>query len=176
MKLFKKFLIGLFLFLVSLLVISFVLPASVSVSRSIVINAGPEKVFPQINNLKNFQKWSPWDKRDPGIKLVFSGPEQGVGQKISWVSVKDDVSMGTQIITASKANSKVDTELDFGDMGKATTMFTLTSEKGGTQVTWKFYTEFGQNPLGRWAGIFFDSMLGKNFEKGLEKLKAIAEK
>lgn len=162
--------------IVAFLAGAYVLPSQVSVSRDIVINAPAAKIFPHMNDLRKFQAWSPWGSIDSEMKLVYSGAEVGKGQIAAWSSTNPNVGTGMQEITESVVNKRVATKLDFGDMGKATASWDLTSAGEGTKVTWSFQTDLGTNPMMRWMGLLFDGWIGKDYEKGLKDLKKIVEK
>lgn len=57
---------------------------------------------------------------------------------------------GAQVISLSEPNSKVVTDLDFGDMGGAVAIFDLVENNGKTSAIWGFSTDMGNNPIGRW--------------------------
>ena len=54
-------------------------PEIFRVSRSAAIRARPEKIYPLIADLRTFNGWNPFVKKDPAIKLGYSGPESGKG-------------------------------------------------------------------------------------------------
>ena len=172
----KKFIAGILGAIALFIIVGLFLPREVSVSREALINAPPEKVFAYINDLKKFNEWSPWAKRDPNMKQTFSGPASGVGQKVAWSSDHDQVGSGTQEIVESAAPSLVRTKLDFGDMGSADASFNLEGLDGGSRITWGFTTDLGGNPMMRWMGLMFDSWIGADYEAGLAALKELAEK
>lgn len=82
MKLIKRILGTVVLIAVAMIAIAYILPRTVSVERSIVINATPDKIFPLVNNQKNGADWSPWLARDPNVQVIYSGPDAGVGSKM----------------------------------------------------------------------------------------------
>ena len=170
----KKFIIGLIGAVALFVVVAFLLPREVEVSRQTQINAPPEKVFAYVNDLKKFNEWSPWSQGDPNMKQTYSGPPSGVGQKVAWDST--EFGAGTQEIVASEPNKLVRTALDFGDQGTANAAFSLEPMDGGTRVTWGFKTDLGNNPIGRWMGLMFESWIGSDYEKGLASLKALTER
>lgn len=153
---------------------AYVLPADVSVRRSIVVDAPPAKVFPLVNDLKAFSQWSPWSAADPKLSVTFAGPDAGAGQSMTWVSDKPEVGKGTQTITASEPDRRVSSALDFGDMGKAAAFFDLAPEGAGTKVTWGLDTTMN-SPFERWLGLWLDGAIGAEYERGLVRLKALAE-
>lgn len=153
----------------------FLLPKDVAVARSIEIDAPADEIFPYVNSLKAGADWSPWLSRDPEVQLVYSGPDEGVGAKLDWTSEHPQVGNGSQAISLSEQNSKVVTELDFGDMGNAVAQFNLVESGGKTTVTWDFATDMGSNPMGRWMGLMMDTWVGGDYETGLANLKALVE-
>ena len=168
--------IGAFVALLAVLaLVGFLLPRQVTVSRSVIIDAPPEAIFPHLNDLKATAAWSPWLERDPDLQVVYEGPEQGVGQRMSWVSEVQSVGSGSQEITASTENERVETALDFGAQGTALSYVALDPIDGGTEVTWGFDTDMGGNPVGGWMGLMMDRWIGGDYETGLSRLKALVE-
>ena len=157
---------------------AYLLPASAKFQRTATIAAPPAKIYAVISNYKRFNEWSPWFERDPAAKYSFSGAESGVGAKMAWDSAKSDVGKGTQEIVAAVPDKSLDVKMDFGAMGVSNADFMLEPAADGksTKVTWGFATELGMNPISRWMGLVMDRMVGPDYEKGLAKLKAVAEK
>lgn len=175
MRIIGKLAVGLLILVAILAATAFLLPREIEVSRSIVINAPAEKIFPHVNNLRKWDAWSPWAKMDPDAVFEYSGSDQGVGQEVTWRSDRRDVGNGSQKITQSIANKRVSTALDFGDMGTATAAFQFEPEGSSTRVTWGFETDTGNNPLERWFGLMMDKWIGGAYEQGLDNLKSVAE-
>ena len=92
-----------------------------------------------------------------------------------WVSDQRDVGTGSQEIVVSEPDSRVETALDFGEMGTATAFFDLAPGGGGSRVTWGFTTDTGFNPVGRWMGLMMDRWVGADYETGLANLKTLVE-
>ncbi|WP_119391152.1 SRPBCC family protein [Taklimakanibacter lacteus] len=175
----KKFLLSVAYALIALLVIfmggAYTLPGEAVVERQITIAAPPEKVFAIVGDLKRFPEYSPWAVLDPGLHYNFEGPEIGIGQKMSWTSDNPQVGKGSQTVVDYQPNKRFATTLDFGDMGDAIAYMELKPVDNDTSVTWGFKSLL-RNPLERWMGLLFDRWIGADYEKGLAKLKAIAEK
>ena len=176
MKFLKRILQVIVVLVLVFVVGAFLLPREIAVSRTASIAAPPEKIFPLVNSMKSTEQWSPWMTKDPAIKLTYSGPEMGVGNTLEWVSDVPEVGVGSQVITASTTNERVETALDFGAMGKANAYFDLAKSQGGTELTWGFVTDAGYNPMARWMGLMMDRFVGADYEVGLENIKALAEK
>jgi hypothetical protein len=171
----KKILGTLIVVVVVLVGVAYMLPRYVHVERSVVVDRPAGVVFQILNSFKHFQEWSPWVDYDPSAQVSYSGPESGVGAKMAW-SGNDKVGKGSQLITASEPGARVATDLDFGGMGSAKSAFVLKGDGGGTRVTWLLDLDMGNGPIGRYMGLFMDGMIGKDYEKGLTRLKALAEK
>jgi len=153
---------------------SFLLPAQAVVTRSIDIQAPPEKVFAIVGDLRRFNEFSPWADIDPDIKYTFEGPESGVGQRMKWSSDNADVGSGTQTIVKYEPTTFVESQLDFGMRGRSTASFDLVPSTAGTNVTWTFNSDLEGIPA-KWFGLMFDRWIGADYEKGLAKLKSVAE-
>lgn len=154
---------------------AYLLPGTAKVSRTVVIAATPQQVFPYVSNFRNFNRWQPWAKRDPETRYTYEGPEQGEGHGVMWMSDNPKVGSGTQKITSAVPNKSVEVALDFGDMGKATSAFLLDPRDDGTKVTWTFESQLGANPLKRYMGLMFDRWIGPDYEHGLAALKQLVE-
>ena len=151
-------------------------PDTFQVSRSVSINAPAETIFPLINDLRKFSTWSPFDKKDPNMARVYSGPDRGVGQRLDWDGNRE-IGKGWFSIIGSAPSSKVDMELNMIKPMSARNLvsFTLIPEGATTNVTWLMQ---GQVPLfAKVLHLFIDmeKMCGDDFSEGLASLKAMAE-
>ena len=63
----------------------------------------------------------------------------------------------------------------FGEQGNALASVVLEPAGAGTKVTWGLDTDLGFNPIARYFGMMMDGMVGPDYEKGLARLKAVAE-
>ena len=151
-------------------------PDVFSITRSAVVSALPSAVFAHVNNLRKWDAWSPWAKLDPNAHNSFSGPEEGVGAKMSWQG-NGKVGEGSMTITDSVLPQRITFQLDFLKPMKATNtaIFTFTQEGSVTKVVW---TMSGKHtPISKIMHyvINCDKMVGGQFEKGLADLKKIVE-
>lgn len=171
----KKTLAGLGVVVAILIFIGLALPSGLDVQRSATINAPPSAIFPYINDLKAFNRWSPWAEMDPNTQYTFAGPASGVGAKMIWNSKDPGVGGGAQQITASELDRRVEVVLDFGDQGQGTSYYDLKSEGLNTVITWGFKTDFGYDLVSRYLALLMDDMVAEEYEKGLISLKALVE-
>jgi effector-binding domain-containing protein len=161
--------------LVALVAIAFLLPREVHVEREIHIDAPAATVHTLLNGYRRFHEWSPWADLDPNAKYVITGPDQGIGAKYAWSGDPKTIGSGSEVIVESRPHDLVRSTLDLG--GKACTVtFRVTPEADGSRVAWRLDFDLGANPAARYFGLFTDSLMGKDFEKGLARLKALAEK
>lgn len=161
----------LLILLVLLGLIGLMLPSSAQVSRTIEIEAPVDAVFPHLNSMKRFHAWSPWTGIDPETTYLFEGPASGVGSRMRWYSGEEGIGEGSQIITASSHNRRVETDLVFGDQGEGTATFELIPVEGATELRWTFQTDFGWDIFGRYVGLMLDAMIGTAYDRGLQNLK-----
>lgn len=171
----KYLFIGLVGLCLTLCAVGLLLPSSVRVERSILIERPPAAVFAELDDPSRFNAWSPWYGIDPNAKYDFSGPSRGVGATLTW-SGNSEVGAGSQRIIASVPDSRIDVALEFSGFGTATASYLLEPEANGTRLRWVYQSEFGLNPAMRWLGLFMDGWVGPDYEKGLAKLKALLER
>ncbi|NJR44311.1 SRPBCC family protein [bacterium] len=171
----KKIAVAFTILILALTGVAYLLPAQVPVERSIVINKAPADIFPLINSWQRFNEWSPWYSLDPKAVYERSGPDTGVGATHSWRG-NSDVGVGKTTITQSTPERRVDIRLEFEGMPTSNYWLTLTPEGNSTKVVWHMDANMGNNPISRWFGLAMDGMIGADYEKGLNKLKEIAEK
>jgi len=168
--------IAVLVLIVGVLVFAASKPDSFRVQRTASIKAPPEKVFALINDLKGWNTWSPYEKKDPAMKRTLSGAPTGKGAIYEWSGNKD-VGRGRMEITDAAPPSKVLIKLDFIEPFEAhnTAEFDLQPRGDMNDVTWALY---GPSPfIAKVMGLFFnmDTMIGRDFETGLANLKAVAE-
>lgn len=173
----KKLAIAFVVILAVILGVAAIGPDSFSVKRSIAIKAPPEKIIVLINDFHNWGSWSPWEHLDPNMKRTFSGAPSGTGAVYAWKG-NDDVGEGRMEIVDQAVPNKVNIKLDFIDPFESSnvTEFTLAPQGDVTTVTW---TMSGPMPfVSKIMSVFvsMDKMIGKDFEKGLGTMKAVAEK
>ncbi len=166
------------LVLIALIIIGFALisPDRVRVERSILIDAPRATVFALANDFRNSEKWSPWADIAPEVtEVTFSGARRGVGAAMRWVSEDAQVGSGMQTITASEPFDRIAVDLSFEGQGEATADYRFRDVDGQTEVTWAYAQVFGMSIPGRLIGRFLDGWIGPDYERGLSRLKTLAE-
>ncbi|WP_183100084.1 SRPBCC family protein [Nocardioides pelophilus] len=148
--------------------------ASFSQTRDTVIDAPPATVHALLDDFHAWQDWSPWEEMDPDLERTYSGAEKGVGAQYAWSGNKK-VGTGRMEITSSTAE-RIDIDLEFIEPFKARNqaIFELTPHGKGTRVEWTMAGE--RNLLMSAMGkLYFDKAIAKDFDRGLAKLRALAE-
>ena len=86
-------------------------PDTFRVERSRVISAPPERVFGLIHDLRQFNTWNPYERKDPAIQGQYSAATSGPGARYAWQS--DKVGVGSMEFVEATAPRRVGRKLDF---------------------------------------------------------------
>jgi len=152
------------------------LPSTFDVKRTIVIKAPVEIVFNQINDLKKWTAWSPWEKMDSNMIKTYSDKTVGLNAQFSWVSENPKVGIGSMEITEVIEKEKISTSItnEAGDVVSGG--FTFETNGDETKVDWGMYSEYSTFQLqSRFFALIFKSILEETFDQGLSSLKDVAE-
>ncbi|WP_323791793.1 SRPBCC family protein [Nocardioides sp.] len=145
------------------------------VSRSTSVDADPALVHAFVNNFHEWKAWSPWEDVDPDMERIYSGAPSGVGAHYAWLGDRK-AGQGTMEIVASSPE-RIEVALSFVKPFKASNdvVFRIEPGNGGTEVTWEMSGE--QKGLMALVGKVYsmDRLVGKDFERGLARLKVAAE-
>jgi uncharacterized protein YndB with AHSA1/START domain len=173
----KKILVVVVLAVAGILGVAATQPDEFRFERKSAIKAPPEKVFAILNDFKQWDKWSPWEKKDPAMKRTFGATTSGKGATYAWEGNKD-VGQGSMEIAESVPLSKIAINLNFIKPFEAQNKveFSLLGVADTTTVTWAMQGKC--NFISKIIQVFvsMDKMVGPDFEAGLANLKAAAEK
>jgi hypothetical protein len=147
-----------------------------TVERSVSVEAPASRVYEQIASFRNWPKWSPWEDIDPDLSRTYSGAESGTGAVYAWSGNRRAGKGRMQIVRATEP-SRVDIDLVFEKPWKArnNTYFLIEPASSGAVVTWSMTGT--KTLMTKMMGVFksMDAFLGPDFDKGLARLKAVAE-
>ena len=149
------------------------------VSRSTSVDAPPARVHDLVEDFRAWTQWSPWEGVDPELERRYSGPDRGVGAAYAWEGNRK-AGAGSMEIT-SVTEETVGVHLAFLKPFRSTSEVTfriVPASPGGsgpTEVTWEM--------RGARTGLMgvvsrvvpVDRLIGRDFEKGLARLRAVAE-
>lgn len=145
--------------------------------KSAVINARADKIFPYLNSFKLGSQWSPYEKIDPAMKKILSGPESGVGAVMEFDG-NAKAGSGKLEILESVPNQKVEIQLTmtkpFGAQNRVRYELVPQSD-GQTKFTWSIEGE--NNYLSKLVSVFIDcqKILDEQFSHGINNLKNLME-
>jgi hypothetical protein len=151
-------------------------PDEFRVERRLRIAAPADTLWPLVSELRSFNRWNPYERKDPLIKSRYDGAASGVGSRYLWES--DKVGTGALEITGQQPGRVVQMKLDFIKPFEAHNLaeFRLQpTPDGATEVSWSM-----QGPssfMSKLMGVFInmDRMVGRDFEDGLHNLQQLAE-
>jgi uncharacterized protein YndB with AHSA1/START domain len=147
-----------------------------TVERSTTIDAPPERIYPYVADFHRWTAWSPWEDLDPALQRTYAGAEAGVGAVYDW-SGNRKAGKGRMTIVEATEPSLVRIDLQFEKPWKARndTSFRIEPAGSGSRVVWSMTGK--KTLMTRATGIFtsMDKLVGKDFEKGLARLRTAAE-
>ena len=152
--------------------------ATYTVQRKAVIKAPPQAIFDRISHFSKWERWSPWEDLDPEMEKRYLGaPDGQVGSGYSWKGNRK-AGEGSMTLSAAEAPNLVRADLQFLKPFKSTSELEWELKQAGdtTEVTWTMVA--GHNLMTRVMSAvgLMDRMIGKDFEKGLARLKTLAER
>ena len=151
-------------------------PDEFRVERRLRIAVTADKLWPLVGELRGFNRWNPYERKDPLIKSAYSGAASGIGSRYDWDS--KEVGSGSLEIVSQQPGKAVQLKLDFVKPFEAHNQaeFALQpTPDGATEVRWTMNGP--ANFTARLMGVFvdMDKMVGRDFEAGLQNLRQIAE-
>lgn len=168
----KKILFVIAGLIVLLVLIGFMLPAKLEVSKSVTINASSSAVFEEINDLQRWEKWQYWNSLDPNMKITYGEKKEGAGASYSWTGPQ--LGEGDLSIKESIPNKSIAIEMNFSG-NPANGFYSLEPDGENTKLNFNFSNDAGMNPIGHWINVFMKREIEKSFDYAGEKIKGIAE-
>ncbi|MBN2524628.1 MAG: SRPBCC family protein [Bacteroidales bacterium] len=172
MKALLKLLYFILALVIILLLAGLFLPKDAHIESSATIGASMEIVFDQVNDFKNWEKWSPWLLEDSTMIFEFGDKTAGTGAYCRWTSKKSG--SGNQTIKKSIPDKRIDTYIDFGDQGNANSLWKFDNTEKNVRVTWSFES-FDMRYMERYFMFLFENSIRKNLARGLQNLKNFCE-
>lgn len=147
------------------------------IHRYTMISAPPEKIYPLVQDLHQWTRWSPWEGVEgDDLQRRYSGANAGEGAVYDWEGKKTGV--GRMEVMRTNPPGELKIKVDFMKPMKASNdvEFMFEPDGGQTRADWTMKGE--HNFMGKLMSVFMnmDRLVGKDFEKGLANLKREAEK
>ncbi len=179
MKILKKILTFLGIFIGLVLIAAIFVRKDYSVEREIVINKPKQQVFDYLKLLKNQDNYSKWAMMDSKMKKEYTGTDGTVGFISAWDSENDEVGSGEQEITKITEGERIDFQLRFQKPIKSSSPAYMTTESlsdSTTKVKWgmKGTMVYPTNAVLLFMDI--SEILGRDLTTGLTTLKGVLEK
>ncbi len=175
MKLFKIFL-SFFVIVALVFVVSLFFPHHYKIEKSVTINKPIYQSFSFMNDIKNWEKWSPWNKDiDSSMKFFYS--KNTVGKDAKFYFRGNLVGIGYLSISESVPNEMIQTFLNINEQeltSHATFRFTDLGNK--TQLSWIDEGDVGYNPILRFMVPSKIENTELAFSEGLMKIKIAIER
>ncbi len=175
-----KILLALVLTIVAILLIAALfIKKDIHVEREVVINKPKDVVFDYVKMLKNQDNYGKWNKMDPGMHKEYAGTDGTEGFVSRWKSDNKDVGQGEQTITKIVPGERMETDLHFiKPFESHAKAFYITEAVGTnqTRVKWGFDTKMNYPLNAMQLFINMNDAVGKDFQTGLDNLKAVLEK
>ena len=118
---------------------------------------------------------SPWHEAEPTAKYSISGTPNTPGYTYAWDG--KEVGKGKFEIVKAEPYKALYQKLTFikpWESSNEDNMF-FENTPEGTKVTWTFADE-NKSTFDKWMSLMYDGMVGKDYQKGLDKLKIELEK
>jgi effector-binding domain-containing protein len=179
MKIFKYILFLILIVIIGASVYIGTKDGSYDVAVTQQIPAPESLLFEQVNELRNWQLWGPWNEADPEMSVSYGAISAGEGASYAWKSeIEGNGSISTQkTVKNDTILQKITFETPLGDSNSNVYWYFSSKEIGVTNITWgmkgnhsfleKLFLSFQEEP--------FDKSLERMFEKGLVNMKNIVE-
>ncbi len=176
----KKVIKFIFVFLLILIGVFFVLPLfttnKYTVERTIQVDDEKEVITSFVADFNHFDKWSPWSEIDTNMQVTIHGESGTAGSSYHWNGNEE---VGEGIMTLSrKQQDTLRVNLKFVEPFESEnpTYYAFHETKNGTKVTWHMEGEMAYPWNIMLLFMDMEDAIGKDFEKGLEKLKQVIHK
>ena len=136
-----------------MMLIGSLLPRGFDVSASTTINATPEQVFPMLNDLRQWQAWSPWNEREvKGLSVEYSDPSTGAGAVMKWTEPRGD---GKLWITSTDPPESINFSHRAVGYPQIDSYIQLAVSGDSTTVTWRSSGSLPGGPFYGWTAWLF---------------------
>ncbi|HEV8629910.1 MAG TPA: SRPBCC family protein [Thermoanaerobaculia bacterium] len=158
------------------LVVLFLLPSGWTVERRRDVAAPPERIYPLLDDLRAWRRWSPWQEAAyPGLVFRYAAVTRGPGAEVTWNS--EATGDGRLRVEASDPPRQLAFSMAF-QKGRIVARDTLRLQPlpgGHTRVTWTDRGTLGHTLLGRLSLRLIETSMGRDLDRGLGNLAAVAE-
>lgn len=156
------------------IVVALFLPAQRSYTHAVETNRPVNVVFDMLNGFQRFNDWNHMKIIDPAVEFTLSGPASGVGSRLEFRSNNPRIGSGSWEIVESVPGERIVFAIDTPTMGHNKTMRFSFERTGRNQrnveISKRYRVEYGWNLIGRFAGIYVASNMGRQVQLSLRTL------
>jgi hypothetical protein len=148
------------------------LPRRPRIARRILIRADRFHIFPLVNDLRNWPRWTAWNRRQE-IEYHYDGPPAGAGATQHW---RASGHSGVLHMTQSHDGERIAYTLMMGDRWLLEGAISLEEiAPHQTRVLWIARWQGAAWPWARYRDLLMMLWIGRDFSAGLEGLRKLAE-
>ncbi len=176
MKLFRIFL-SFFVIVGLIWIVSLFFPHVLYVDRSVVINKPAKVVYAFMNDLRNWEKWSMWNKSIDSSYIDYYGKRSdSTGGRYYFYG--NLLGPGRLLIVECNPNTFIYYNLYMhGGVINARGLFRLKAlDSNSTELHWIDSTDLGNNPINRFMIPGKISSTEQIFDDGLQRIKEVLSK
>jgi hypothetical protein len=157
---------------VVIFLLSLLLPSTITVSKSVEINASAQAVKQQITGFGQWKNWYP-AFQDKNITVV-QNPVSGTN--LSSVSLIDTSGQKVTLILVDTTQNEIKIKVHSSSSTKVDYYFIMKHKADNqTELIWNVNTHLGWYPWKKIQGIFLDKFSGDQYVAALKDLKYAAE-
>lgn len=178
MKIIKKVLIAIAVIIAIPLIIALFVKKEYAVEKSIIIEKPKSTIFEYIKYLKNQDNYSKWGSLDPNMKKSYYGTDGTKGFVAAWESDHESVGSREQEILTIIEGEKLEFELRFIKPFESTQLAYMTTEsisENQAKLNWGFKGTMKYPTNFMLLFMDFETLIGEDFQTGLNNLKTILE-
>lgn len=176
MKLFLISVLSIFLIFIGGCVAGFFMPNTLTVERSIVMDAYIDDVFPYLEDLEQHQNWAALDLYLGNTAIITGGADYGTGQTQAWQNGPEDYEFGSREIVQSQAGEFVQISLNIaGKSSLMTHALTSNQDETVTVLSNHAFPQPGFPYLGRLRQYLVKSGRERELDAALLRLRTIVE-
>jgi hypothetical protein len=171
----KKLLYALLILLALLILIGAFLPTHFTAAQTVAVRADRARVHEFVGDLRRWDEWGPWKDEDPSLVVTRGDLTTGIGAHQSWTG---DSGNGELTFTQCSLEQGITYDMLFIDGEQkmpAKSWMSYAPAGAATLVTWGLEGDIDMPIVGGWIVLMMGPSLDDMLEKGLTKLKTVAE-
>lgn len=172
MRIIKAFLFGTVGLFIIITLFSLVIPSTVKVSRTVLINNTTDStILSQTGYIINWKNWHPLFKSDSTKIYINDTPKGKKSFIVEYSNKKAEITFTAADSSAVKFTLSSAGENDIENEIRITQI----PQQPNVQVTWVAHNELKWYPWQKFYGIFIDKLTGPGYEAALNGLKTFIE-